>query len=66
LNIVGLPKEDLKKIKDKRRTLKNRGYAASCRVKKDLEEERLIVERDQLQVEMKKSNNPIFGNFSFD
>jgi len=47
----GLNKEDVRKIKEKRRTLKNRGYAASCRVKRDCEEESLkaelaLLERD--------------------
>merc|ERR1711928_106530 len=51
----GLTKEDVRKIKEKRRTLKNRGYAASCRVKRDCEEESLkaelnCLERDVLEL----------------
>eukprot|EP00091_Calanus_sinicus_P016440 TRINITY_DN35799_c0_g1_i1.p1 TRINITY_DN35799_c0_g1~~TRINITY_DN35799_c0_g1_i1.p1 ORF type:complete len:173 (-),score=45.17 TRINITY_DN35799_c0_g1_i1:48-566(-) len=49
LKSTGLPKEDVNKIKQKRRTLKNRGYAASCRNKRELEEESLKVELENLQ-----------------
>eukprot|EP00092_Neocalanus_flemingeri_P007346 GFUD01007933.1.p1 GENE.GFUD01007933.1~~GFUD01007933.1.p1 ORF type:complete len:162 (+),score=63.58 GFUD01007933.1:48-533(+) len=49
LKSTGLPKEDVNKIKQKRRTLKNRGYAASCRNKRELEEESLKVELDKLK-----------------
>merc|ERR1712126_641354 len=45
----GLTKEDVRKIKEKRRTLKNRGYAASCRVKRDCEEESLKAELECLK-----------------
>ena len=50
--ILGLPTGNVEKIKQKKRTLKNRGYAASCQAKKDQEEERLNLERDQLKVEL--------------
>merc|ERR1711872_123210 len=49
LKSTGLPKEDVNKIKQKRRTLKNRGYAASCRNKREQEEEGLKVDLDNLQ-----------------
>ena len=39
----------MNKIKQKRRTLKNRGYAASCRNKREQEEEGLKVDLDNLQ-----------------
>merc|ERR1712142_136990 len=49
LKSTGLPKEDVNKIKQKRRTLKNRGYAASCRNKRDKEEEGLKIDLDTLR-----------------
>ena len=51
--VAGLPEDNVKKIKQKKRTLKNRGYAASCRVKKDKEEESLRAESEKLQVNKK-------------
>merc|ERR1712037_278530 len=52
----GLTKEDVKKIKEKRRTLKNRGYAASCRVKRDCEEESLKAELGRLEMDVSELN----------
>merc|ERR1712236_163535 len=49
LKSTGLPKEDVNKIKQKRRTLKNRGYAASCRNKRDKEEESLKLDLENLK-----------------
>ena len=39
----GITKERAKQIKQERRTLKNRGYAANCRVKREKEEKNLEV-----------------------
>jgi len=52
----GLTKEDVRKIKEKRRTLKNRGYAASCRVKRDCEEESLKAELGCLERDVSELN----------
>merc|ERR1712013_508223 len=49
LKNTGLPKEDVNKIKQKRRTLKNRGYAASCRNKREQEEESLKLDLENLK-----------------
>ena len=48
--LSGLSREECKKLKAKRRTLKNRGYAASCRHKRDNEEGDLQGEKMELQV----------------
>ena len=47
----GLDREECKKLKAKRRTLKNRGYAASCRHKRDNEEGDLQGEKMELEVD---------------
>ena len=45
----GLSREDCKKLKAKRRTLKNRGYAASCRYKRDEQERNLQDTKNKLK-----------------
>ena len=50
LYVSGLSREECKKLKAKRRTLKNRGYAASCRHKRDNEEGDLQGEKMELEV----------------
>ena len=44
----GISKERAKEIKRERRTLKNRGYAANCRVKREDEEKTLEQENERL------------------
>ncbi|CAG0913121.1 unnamed protein product [Notodromas monacha] len=66
LKLRGLTREDIVKMKQRRRTLKNRGYAASCRVKRieqkgDLESERVQVELelDRFRTEKARLRNDI-------
>ena len=46
----GLSKDECKRLKAKRRTLKNRGYAASCRHKRDNDEGELLEKKMELEV----------------
>ena len=55
----GIPKERCKEIKAERRTLKNRGYAASCRDKRERQEERLQRVNEEIRKEIDSERNRI-------
>ena len=53
----GLSSAQVKTLKQRRRTLKNRGYAANCREKRMTQKEELELERDILKREVSKLRN---------